>query len=396
VAADNSYRISIDGVVILSDTSGLASTFNYLHIYPITITAGSHTITVEGRNDAELACFAVEIYDLTNLPLAYTPITYLNDQTDYSNLEARVIFTTRDASAFTSGTYQCPAGYSASTTGNCNIPVCSRQTLVSPINCNVNPTITYIPIKQYCEFTDADCWEDASWTISYDPKIKAWVSFHDWIPTFMIPGKAHFMSVNYDSIWKHNTRCDLFCNYYGTNYPWEVEFVSSTGQTVTTTRSVEYLLEAYKMYNDCRDKFHILDENFDEAIIHNSEQMSGLLELKLKAKNNPLTMLTFPQIGPTSIKINYSKEENKYRFNQFWDITKDRGEYTGYNTPMFNIKPSGYKFSINPLYVDYAKPVLQRKKFRHNVGKVFLRKKVSGDVKFLFKISNQKIQTSFR
>ena len=46
-------------------------------------------------------------------------------------------------------------------------------------------------------------------------------------------------------IWKHNVRCDLFNNYYDIQYPWEIEFIESLGQTVNTVRSVEYQLESY-------------------------------------------------------------------------------------------------------------------------------------------------------
>jgi hypothetical protein len=250
--------------------------------------------------------------------------------------------------------------------------------------------------KVYIPLTDTTYFENASWTVSYDPKSQTWISFHDWIPSFLIPGKAHFMSVNINSIWKHNVRCDSFANYYNVNYPFEVEFVSATGQQVNSMRNIEYLLEAYTFHNDCRDKFHILDSNFDQAIIYNSEQVSGLLELELKSKSNPLSLLTYPQIRTQSIGINYSKEENKYRFNQFWDITKNRGEFQSVNLPMFNTEPNGYKFQINPAYVDYNKSSLERKKFRHNVNKVLLRKQVSNNTKYLFKISNQKLLQSPR
>lgn len=244
--------------------------------------------------------------------------------------------------------------------------------------------------------TDENYFEDASFTVSYDVKNKVWVSYHDWIPTFLLPGKNHFLSVKGGSIWKHNIRCDSYCNFYGIDYPFEVEFVSATGQQVVSMRNIEYLLEAYKYSNDCRDKFHILDENFDQAIIYNSEQISGLLKLEIKAKNDPLSLLTYPKLGADSITINFSKEENKYRFNQFWDVTRDRGEFTGDTTPMFNVDPSGYKFDINSNYVNYDKSAIERKKFRHNVNRVFLRKTVSGDVKILFKLSNQKILPSYR
>ena len=256
--------------------------------------------------------------------------------------------------------------------------------------------------KRYYSLGDPDAFENASWTISYDPKSKSWVSFHDWIPTFLIPGRSHFMSVNGRSIWKHNIRCDSYCNFYGVDHPWEVEFVSATGQTVTTLRSIEYVLEAYKYYNDCKDKFHVLDRNFDEAIIYNSEQVSGVLQLNIKPKNNPLGLLDYPRVFTDYIDILYAKEENKYRFNQFWDITADRSEFLPLNMPdvpnipMFNSDANGYSFKINPTYINYNKSPLERKKFRHMINKVFLRRKHNGNIKFFFKLSNQKIQQSFR
>jgi hypothetical protein len=162
-------------------------------------------------------------------------------------------------------------------------------------------------------------------------------------------------------------------------------------------RSIEYLLETYTYHNDCRDRFHVLDQNFDQAIIYNSEQISGLLQLVLKPKNDPLGMLTYPRINPSSISIQFSKEENKYRFNQFWDITRNRGEFPpGFNLPMFNTAANGYVYTINSTFVNYNKPILERKKFRHHVNKVFLRRVNSGPYKFIFKISNQKLLQSPR
>jgi hypothetical protein len=246
--------------------------------------------------------------------------------------------------------------------------------------------------------TNTNHFKPANFTVSYDCKSESWISFHDWVPTFLIPGKSHFMSVDKDNVWKHNIRCDSYCNYYGIDYPFEIEFVSATGQTVNTMRSIEYLLEVYNMYNDCRDKSHVLDQNFDQAIIYNSEQISGMLQLNLKTKNDPLNMLNYPKINlsPDYIDIQFSKEEQKYRFNQFWDITNDRGEYSGIFRPMFNTEPNGYIYPINPQYVNYDKQVLQRKKFRHNVNRVFLRKVKSTNNKFLFKVSNQKLLQSPR
>ena len=47
-------------------------------------------------------------------------------------------------------------------------------------------------------------------------------------------------------------------------------------------------------------------------------------------------------------------------------------------------------------YVDYNKAILERKKFRHYVNRVFLKKNASGMVKMNIKLTNTKINPSAR
>ena len=140
-----------------------------------------------------------------------------------------------------------------------------------------------------------------------------------------MPGKNTFISVKDNGLWMHNERCDLYCNYYGIDYPFEVEYMVNTIQTVNSLRSIEYTLEVYKYAANCYDRFHVLDFNFDQAVIYNTEQVSGLLNLVLEPKNDPQALLPYPIINFTDIDVLFAKVENKYRFNQFWDITADRG-----------------------------------------------------------------------
>jgi hypothetical protein len=238
--------------------------------------------------------------------------------------------------------------------------------------------------------------EDASFTISYDVKTQAWISFHDWHPEFILPSRSHFMTVKEQGIWKHNDRCDKFCNFYSTDYPFEIEFVSSTGQEVTTLKNIEYQLECYKYDSTCQDKNHILDFNFDRAVIYNSEQCSGNLRMLPKPKNDPISILDYPIVKTNNIDILYSKEENKYRFNQFWDITRNRGEFVENYQTIWETAANGYARELNPLYLNYQKSPLQHKKIRHYLDKILLKRMVSDDVKMLFRLSNAKVTKSFR
>ena len=371
---------------------------------------------------------------------------------------------------------------------------------------------------------DTTYFEDASWTVSYDPKSKAWISFHDWYPELSMNSINHFMTtktigtattecpegmtyntetemccgditvirdaivsvsqipgsaypdcncpadhtlvpgscvsgsdpickkvececkggfpssatlttlgdcplptttdwlavsngqwngvtpiectweyesciqplVTVGSIWKHNVRTDLYSNFYGVDYPWEVDLLQSSGQVVNTVRNIEYQMEAYIYKNDSMDRFHDLDFNFDEAEIYNSEQTSGLLKLNISPKNNAPLLTQYPIISSNHVDILYSKEEQKYRFNQFWDVTSDRGEFTGIQEPIYITRLNGYIRDLNMSNINMFKDVFQRKKFRHYYNHVVLRRSVSNDRKMLLRLNNAKINVSQR
>ena len=113
----------------------------------------------------------------------------------------------------------------------------------------------------------------------------------------------------------------------------------------------------------------------------------------------------------------FSKEENKYRINQFWDITKDRGEFpigSGYppsgalipgTTTLLGNYPeemiwdtdfNGYTRKLNLLNLDFNKSQTQRKKFRHYLNFVSLRKEISGPVSMVVKINSSNNEISPR
>jgi len=239
--------------------------------------------------------------------------------------------------------------------------------------------------------------ENTSWTVSYDPKAEAWISFHDWHPELAISSKSYFLTTKTGAqgngqIWRHNSRTDLFANYYGQDYPFELEYLTNTGQQVNTLKSIEYQMECYTYKQNSADVYHVLDFNFDHAVISNTEQVSGQLNLNISPKNNAPALVNYPIVNLNNIDILYSKVEQKYRFNQFWDITRDRGEYTypGVQQSIWNTQYNGYIRQLNPNNLNYQKPAFQHKKFRHYLTNVLLYRNVSGPVKMLFRLSNEK------
>ena len=91
---------------------------------------------------------------------------------------------------------------------------------------------------------DPKYFNDVSWTISFDPKNEMWISFHDWHPNLTILSNLNFLSVKGNTMWRHNDSTSSYCNYYGIDYPFQVEYVIDTGQTVNTLRNLEYILES--------------------------------------------------------------------------------------------------------------------------------------------------------
>ncbi|GIU70113.1 MAG: hypothetical protein KatS3mg002_1349 [Candidatus Woesearchaeota archaeon] len=221
--------------------------------------------------------------------------------------------------------------------------------------------------------------EDISWTLSYDPHIKGFISFHDWHPDFAVGSNNTFITTKGNGIWVHNERCDSYCNFYGIGYNFEVDFRNMLDINVKTLRSIEYIIQAFKYNKNCQSQFHVLDYNFDKLVVYNTEQCSGICNLIMKPKNNPFASVSYPQYTPTGVNILYEKVENKYRVNGFVDLIRDRGEYSGNSIPFLILSDDGYNRFIDSSQIDYSKSPVEHKRFRHYVNNIWLIKEPDND-----------------
>lgn len=258
---------------------------------------------------------------------------------------------------------------------------------------NIKKIFTYkntiISIKNSTYF------KDVSWTLSYDCRSKVFISYHDWHPDWILQTDKSFLTIKDNKLWKHNSTTESFCNFYGKDYPFEIEFVNSDGQNISITRSIEYQIDAYHYKNNGRDRFSVLNENFDRMIVHNDEQSSPLLTL-IPHPQNPSQRLAYPKPTKFGFDVLFSKEENKYRVNQFWDSIRDRGEFSDNEFYIFATDESGYKRTFNPKAINLNKPEKERKKFRKNLTKVWMGKEVSKNTKFIIRVFNLKKYQSIK
>ena len=280
---------------------------------------------------------------------------------------------------------------------------CKKDFRIKPNLANSGITVEYAGGSRflingvfYAETGDPRYFDNCSWTMSYDPKIKKFISFHDWHPNLFLGAKNTFLTTQKNSLWKHNNACNSYCNFYGKDYPFEVEFQLDNAFQVATTSNIEYFIESFVYDDNCYDRFHVLDYGFDQASIYNTEQSSGLLKLNIAPKNNLPLELSYPIIKLDSIEILVYKEEQKYRFNQFWDITKNRGEYTTTQQVALKTENNGYIRYFNPFALNYNKKEFQRKKFRHYDNKVRLIRTKNTNVEIIVSLANSNQKISYR
>jgi len=129
--------------------------------------------------------------ELEETPLADNPVVGVGCQTIYDINDDIVYFCKKDyrlKDEFIGRvSYSVENGfiYSFSFPGNQFVSPDENENIEDII---VNPIGTKIILG------DPFYFEDVSWTVSYDPKSKAWISFHDWHPELCLPSINHFLT----------------------------------------------------------------------------------------------------------------------------------------------------------------------------------------------------------
>ena len=122
LGGDNSVKFYIDGnlTVSLIGTGTVTRPFNHWHAFPITLTAGQHTIRLCGVNDGGQAAFGAEIYDIDLITFQATlldpAVGVGNCGNAATDTDPYLIFSTKDyigqqiPNPALPGVWQCPDG----------------------------------------------------------------------------------------------------------------------------------------------------------------------------------------------------------------------------------------------------------------------------------------------
>lgn len=272
------------------------------------------------------------------------------------------------------------------------------QTYVSTLETtsNTNVTTTLIDYKNPTYFTNS------GWSISFNPEINAWVSFHSYIPYLYFNALGSFMALSdtastiqtndassklleLDSVvWSHRgtnnfTYGQYYQNYvdagvdllegdFGTGFPeyfdtnpFIVDFVHNENRAMAALySSIAYTVDVVNA-----SQSNLSEGGFDQFYVYNTNQLSGLQDLKYLANTR--------KVG-TNWKINSFRDMSKLLKLEIPDPENYwlHGEDTFLGSPLLEYTTTtannmfvidGMNEIINNYYIDDEKIWSSRKKF---------------------------------
>ena len=130
-------------------------------------------------------------------------------------------------------------------------------------------------------------------------------------------------------LWQH-LQFNKFNSYYGVVEPYIIEYPFDFQSATEICQSVQSYDRVYKYLDDSTgvfsytSKIEVDNEYFNRLIVYNGQQSSGVLNLVSKPLNNLREYMKYPIYNKDSRSILYSKSDNMYQINGFFDVVKDK------------------------------------------------------------------------
>lgn len=145
-----------------------------------------------------------------------------------------------------------------------------------------------------------------------------------------------FSTFNTASLWRHLTNPLLYNHFYGCIHPYIIEYPLVYKYHDEIVQNVKDYTKAY-MYLppvnhifDTNRKIQTDDNYFNKAVLYNDQQSTGVLTLVPKPVHDMKAYLSYPKFNTFSKTITFTKSDNFYQFNTFWNVVKDK------TLPLFN------------------------------------------------------------
>jgi len=181
------------------------------------------------------------------------------------------------------------------------------------------------------DYNNPDVFENKSFTVSYDPISKKWISYHGYIPRLYISHNTDFLTYNYDN-----------------------DLLKSNGEGYDTEFIIETVFNENPLYTKVTDSLNInaesflgeqrLNDFFDTVLLYNDQQCTDVITLN---------------------GTNLTRKEKDWNINKFFDRSKEQSIKPLFSKSWNDIKNNYYVDKVvNPLAIDYNKPWYKLAKLR--------------------------------
>jgi hypothetical protein len=133
--------------------------------------------------------------------------------------------------------------------------------------------------------------------------------------------------------WRHLTDVVHYNYYYDNIEPYIIEYPFSYQYFDEIVQNVQ---DYTKVYEYTKDPLGVFTESlrvqpnnkwFNKAVLYNDQQSSGILEMESKPVNNLQSYNSYPKYKTESKLITYTKSDNFYQYNTFWNVAKNSMEF---------------------------------------------------------------------
>ena len=175
-----------------------------------------------------------------------------------------------------------------------------------------------------------------------------------------------YTECNTASLWRHLTDVVNYNKYYGNVEPYIIEypFAYQTYDEILQnikdySKVFNYLPIPDGVFND-NAQISVDNQWFNKAVLYNSQQSTGVLELVPKPMHNLQQYLTYPIYNTESKTITYTKSDNFYQYNTFWGLIKSK------SVPLFTTSCESLSIDkvVNQANMDYGKRSFKKEPLR--------------------------------
>lgn len=176
----------------------------------------------------------------------------------------------------------------------------------------------------------------------------------------------NYVVCNTASIWRHLTDVVNYNKYYGNVEPYIIEYPFAYQSYDEILQNVKDYSKVYNylpipdgVFND-NAQVAVDNQWFNKAVLYNSQQSTGVLELVPKPMHNLKQYLTYPMYNEFSKTITYTKSDNFYQYNTFWGLVKNKA------LPLFTTTCESLSIDkvVNQANMDYGKRSFKKEPLR--------------------------------